>query len=359
MKLLFIFVGILVLCGVVSAASDYCTPPENVTTIIDHQGDWWNITFIFNECTVCFENGGGYGDVDCVPCSDYYPHANFVSNVTCGIIPFGVQFTDTSYGAGITDYYWDFGDGNISTDENPVHTYEFTGVFSVNHSVTNSYGVGWENKSTFMLSRPVGDSCEAIAVVSTGSTGYKPTPEVIPLKTELIPVPFLIVPFLSLLYIFRGKTDENETENAIWGDVIATGLGAVVSAMVVIWFMTGGITSIPVTLENTSYEIPSTMLLTDAMAIQENAARDISILGNGGSGMFVSSAISTADISSGTTIVIHTNDVVKQQYQDTGVAILYMLLTLILGALFGWSLKFGIDQIREQDSEGDNPEYWS
>jgi len=50
-----------------------------------------------------------------------------------------VQFTDQTTvltGEAITDYNWDFGDGNTSTDENPEHTYASSGVFDVTLTVT-------------------------------------------------------------------------------------------------------------------------------------------------------------------------------------------------------------------------------
>ncbi len=40
-----------------------------------------------------------------------------------------VTFTNTSTGA--TSYGWDFGDGNSSTDENPLHTYADAGTYTV------------------------------------------------------------------------------------------------------------------------------------------------------------------------------------------------------------------------------------
>jgi gliding motility-associated-like protein len=49
-----------------------------------------------------------------------------------------VQFTDTSTGA-IT-WLWDFGDGNISTEPNPSHTYLNAGKYPVTLTVTNEYG---------------------------------------------------------------------------------------------------------------------------------------------------------------------------------------------------------------------------
>ncbi|PQV47849.1 gliding motility-associated-like protein [Jejuia pallidilutea] len=38
-------------------------------------------------------------------------------------------------------YYWDFGDGNTSTDRNPTHTYTTTGTFTVSLYAENSCGV--------------------------------------------------------------------------------------------------------------------------------------------------------------------------------------------------------------------------
>ena len=39
--------------------------------------------------------------------------------------PLEVQFTDTTSGMGLVESrLWDFGDGNTSTEEDPVHTYD-------------------------------------------------------------------------------------------------------------------------------------------------------------------------------------------------------------------------------------------
>lgn len=57
------------------------------------------------------------------------PVANFVQNgaVICPGEEF--QFTDLSSNA--TDWFWDFGDGNSSTDQNPVYDYNDTGYFAI------------------------------------------------------------------------------------------------------------------------------------------------------------------------------------------------------------------------------------
>lgn len=57
-----------------------------------------------------------------------------------GCPPFELDFTDnTTHIEGITDYYWDFGDGTTSTAKNPNHTYQESGMYSVFHSVTETY----------------------------------------------------------------------------------------------------------------------------------------------------------------------------------------------------------------------------
>jgi PGF-pre-PGF domain-containing protein len=56
-------------------------------------------------------------------------YVNFSSNLTSGDAPLTVQFTDLSQNA--TGWYWDFGDGTTSTDQNPTHTYSSAGPYNV------------------------------------------------------------------------------------------------------------------------------------------------------------------------------------------------------------------------------------
>ena len=56
-----------------------------------------------------------------------------------GFIPLTVQFTDTSTGDNLT-YLWNFGDGNTSTTQNPIHEYAVVGDFTVTLTTTNNYG---------------------------------------------------------------------------------------------------------------------------------------------------------------------------------------------------------------------------
>jgi PKD repeat protein len=55
--------------------------------------------------------------------------ASFSVDTLTGCAPFVVQFTNNSENA-VTNF-WSFGDGNGSTEENPVHTYQTAGIYDV------------------------------------------------------------------------------------------------------------------------------------------------------------------------------------------------------------------------------------
>ncbi len=65
-------------------------------------------------------------------------HASFTATPTEGKAPLTVQFTDTSTGYFIS-WLWDFGDGNTSTSQNPIHTYSEIGSYSVTLNASNTY----------------------------------------------------------------------------------------------------------------------------------------------------------------------------------------------------------------------------
>lgn len=55
---------------------------------------------------------------------------DFYSNIVYGFTPLAVQFTDTSTGSPST-WLWNFGDGGTSTLQNPQHTYNTPGIYTV------------------------------------------------------------------------------------------------------------------------------------------------------------------------------------------------------------------------------------
>lgn len=54
--------------------------------------------------------------------------------------PAPITFTNHSTGTGLLNYLWDFGDGNTSSQANPVHNYLNAGSFTVKLIVKNSFG---------------------------------------------------------------------------------------------------------------------------------------------------------------------------------------------------------------------------
>jgi len=87
--------------------------------------------------------------------------ADFISDAPeAASAPLSVQFTNASAG-GFTPllFEWDFGDGNSSDEENPLHTYENPGVYDVSLAVTDGYLVDHAFKPghVFVCNPPVPD----------------------------------------------------------------------------------------------------------------------------------------------------------------------------------------------------------
>lgn len=63
------------------------------------------------------------------------PKAQFYFNYDC-TLPTTIQFRDTSQGA--ETWFWDFGDGTTSTQQNPVHVFPSTDLYEITLVVTNA-----------------------------------------------------------------------------------------------------------------------------------------------------------------------------------------------------------------------------
>jgi len=77
------------------------------------------------------------------------PVAGFSANPTSGDAYLSVQFTDTSTGA-ITSWSWTFGDGGTSTSEDPQHTYQVPGTYSVTLTVSGPGGSNAHTKTDYI-----------------------------------------------------------------------------------------------------------------------------------------------------------------------------------------------------------------
>jgi PKD repeat protein len=64
--------------------------------------------------------------------------AGFTTDVTSGGVPLTVRFTDTSTVPGIITWEWDFGNGFLSVNPNPIYTYHRNGTYTVTLTVTDA-----------------------------------------------------------------------------------------------------------------------------------------------------------------------------------------------------------------------------
>ena len=97
---------------------------------------------------------------DTAGCSSYYelpekivvypvPAAFFTTNDTIGCQPYTAHFMNASISG--DSIYWDFGDGVLSTDTNPTHTYTTAGAYAVSLITKNQFGC----TDTFVMRNPI------------------------------------------------------------------------------------------------------------------------------------------------------------------------------------------------------------
>lgn len=90
--------------------------------------------------------------------------ADFSGTPLSGTEPLTVSFTDLSAGPPDT-WLWDFGDGESSTVQNPVHVYSTSGSYTVSLTASNSVSSGDEIKSLYItVSSADPTNLQAIAV---------------------------------------------------------------------------------------------------------------------------------------------------------------------------------------------------
>lgn len=85
------------------------------------------------------------------------PTANFAASalVSCNG---DISFSDQSIN-GATSWLWDFGDGNTSTQQNPTHTYQNEGTYTVTLTATNNFGSDAVSQNNYItVDRPDGPS---------------------------------------------------------------------------------------------------------------------------------------------------------------------------------------------------------
>ncbi|MCZ6704990.1 MAG: PKD domain-containing protein, partial [Bacteroidetes bacterium] len=77
------------------------------------------------------------------------PTSHYNEPETAGNAPFDASFTDLSTETP-TSWSWTFGDGGVSTDQNPDYTYDDEGLYTVTLIATNGAGSDTEIKTDYI-----------------------------------------------------------------------------------------------------------------------------------------------------------------------------------------------------------------
>ncbi len=87
---------------------------------------------------VLSDDGTVYKEMD-LYIDDAIPYTCFSASSVSGAAPIEVAFTDcTTSGDSIASWSWDFGDGTLSSEQNPTHAYVLPGTYTVSLTVTDS-----------------------------------------------------------------------------------------------------------------------------------------------------------------------------------------------------------------------------
>src|SRR5262245_57583448 len=76
--------------------------------------------------------------------------ANFTSDLTQGCFPLTVKFNDVSTGT-VTNWSWDFGNGNTSTLQNPSAVFSTPGTYDVTLTVSNGGAPSTRTRAAYIV----------------------------------------------------------------------------------------------------------------------------------------------------------------------------------------------------------------
>jgi PKD repeat protein len=103
------------------------------------------------------------------------PSINFSTNYVVGGCVNPVQFTDLTTNLP-TSWLWNFGDGQTSTQQNPLHTYTTAGTYNVSLSATNANGTASITRLNVVTIRiPCLTYCASNGTGNNGPTGPQPS----------------------------------------------------------------------------------------------------------------------------------------------------------------------------------------
>jgi PKD repeat protein len=94
--------------------------------------------------------------------------ANFSASPLNGTVPLDVTFSDLSTGS-VLSWAWDFGDGGTSNQQNPVHTFSTSGVYTVSLSITDASSSDTETKTDYITVTGSGPLANFSATPTSGN----------------------------------------------------------------------------------------------------------------------------------------------------------------------------------------------
>ncbi|MFA5296361.1 MAG: DUF3821 domain-containing protein [Methanoregulaceae archaeon] len=182
--------------------------------------------------------------------------ADFSGMPTSGEAPLTVQFTDISTGAP-TSWYWNFGDGVFSTEQNPVHTYLNPGTYTVGLTVSNTAGTSSITKNHYITVTGVGPTPTPTQTPVPGSDS-------ISLKSgwNFVSTPKTLADGMNTAGVVFGSVDTAgrsvylyNAENGLWESMTAS---SIVRPLDGIWIYSASSIDIPLTFKSGGAATPPT-----------------------------------------------------------------------------------------------------
>ena len=127
--------------------SDTLANAYYIPSAFDINNGQFELSFASNSATVCTEDS----DTLIVSVINAFD-IGFRNNSTCVNMP--MNFTDTSVviAGTLTDWLWEFGDGDSSLSQNPVHVYDVSGTYDVKLTINSSLGCQDSKIQTVIIS---------------------------------------------------------------------------------------------------------------------------------------------------------------------------------------------------------------
>ena len=88
------------------------------------------------------------------------PQVDFSFTSIEGCLPLEVTFTNETLYADSSTFFWDFGDGTTSTEVNPVHVYDQSGIYTISLQASNELGEIMERRVDIVVDLDQGPKSE-------------------------------------------------------------------------------------------------------------------------------------------------------------------------------------------------------